>query len=405
MIAAAGGWEAVAGPSQVLARLLGLATLLLCAAAPASATTAGGAAPTPAPTVMRVVCQADCAGTTTARPGSVVRIRGRELKRVERVIFQGARGGADDTDAVPIANRSASVDVVVPRSAVSGRLIAVNADGEQSRATAKTALTIEPGAPGSRAGLRSKGDGPEIEVEVQTHKVFFGAERRATLVYLVRDAEPVTVHVELIRLEDGVAVARWEPGLVAPDAPQTVAWDGLVDGLVPRDGRFAFRVYAENAQGLKAQTAASPGAPAATFFFARHKFPVRGPHAYGGFVASFGGGRGHQGQDVFARCGTPLVAARGGVVKLKQTHSRAGHYVVIDGDGTDVDYIYMHLRHPAVVDKGDRVFTGQVLGEVGDTGRATGCHLHFEMWDGPGWYTGGHAFDPLPSLRSWDVHS
>jgi murein DD-endopeptidase MepM/ murein hydrolase activator NlpD len=390
----------------VLARLLGIAALLLAAAAPASATTAGGAAPTPAPTVMRVVCVSDCAGATSARPGSVVRLRGRALKLVERVVFQGARGAADDTDAVPVATRSASVDVVVPRTAVSGRLLAVNADGEQSHASAKTALTVEPGTPGSRAGLRSAGGAPEIDVEVQTHKVFFGAERRATIVYLVRDSGPVTVRIELVRLEDAAVVAHWEPGLVAPDAPQTVAWDGLVDGLVPKDGRFAFRVYAENAQGVRAQTASSPEAvSSSSFFFARHRFPIRGPHSYGEFAAAFGGGRGHQGQDVFARCGTQLVAARGGVVKIKQAHPRAGNYVVIDGDGTDVDYVYMHLRRPAVVDKGDRVFTGQVIGEVGDTGRATGCHLHFEMWTGPGWYTGGSPFDPLPSLRVWDAHS
>jgi len=72
---------------------------------------------------------------------------------------------------------------------------------------------------------------------------------------------------------------------------------------------------------------------------------------------------------------------------------------VIDGANTGVDYVYMHLRRPPLVRTGDRVFTGQKIGEVGETGRATGCHLHFEMWTAPGWYAGGRAFDPLPSLR------
>ena len=79
----------------------------------------------------------------------------------------------------------------------------------------------------------------------------------------------------------------------------------------------------------------------------------------------FGGGRGHQGQDVFAACGTPLWAARGGKVKFKQYHGRAGHYLVIDGQRTGIDYAYMHLREAALVDVGDRVRTGQLIGYVG----------------------------------------
>ena len=47
--------------------------------------------------------------------------------------------------------------------------------------------------------------------------------------------------------------------------------------------------------------------------------------------------------------------------------------------------------------------TGQPIGFVGRTGDATACHLHFEMWPAPGWYTGGSAVDPLPSLKAWDV--
>ena len=122
----------------------------------------------------------------------------------------------------------------------------------------------------------------------------------------------------------------------------------------------------------------------------------------------FGTGRSghtHQGHDVFAACGTPLVAARGGTVRYKAFQGRAGNYVVIDGDGTDVDYAYMHLQGPALFDKGERVLTGQRIGNVGDTGDAHGCHLHFEAWSGPGWYEGGKPFDPLPLLRAWDSQS
>ena len=139
-----------------------------------------------------------------------------------------------------------------------------------------------------------------------------------------------------------------------------------------------------------------------------HVFPIRGRHDFGGAGAVFGTGRvghSHQGHDVFARCGTPLVAARGGKVQFEEYHAAGGHYLVIDGDGTGVDYAYMHLVEASPFDVGDRVRTGQRIGSVGDSGNARGCHLHFEMWRAPGWYSGGRPFDPLRALKAWDSWS
>ena len=70
-------------------------------------------------------------------------------------------------------------------------------------------------------------------------------------------------------------------------------------------------------------------------------------------------------------------------------------------DTPDGDHAYMHLRDVALVKTDDLVVTGQPLGFVGDTGSASACHLHFEIWTEPGWYNGGSAVDPLPILRSW----
>ena len=53
----------------------------------------------------------------------------------------------------------------------------------------------------------------------------------------------------------------------------------------------------------------------------------------------------------------------------------------------------MHLREPSVV-PGQLVAAGQLVGAVGDTGNASGCHLHFELWEGA--YYGGGA----PSTRA-----
>ncbi len=122
----------------------------------------------------------------------------------------------------------------------------------------------------------------------------------------------------------------------------------------------------------------------------------------------FGAGRSghtHQGQDVMADCGTPLAAARGGIVQYSGYQSAAGNYVVIDGRGTGYDTAYMHLREPSPLQTGDPVRTGQPIGVVGDTGDATACHLHFELWTAPGWYEGGSPVDPLPYLKMWDSYS
>lgn len=136
-----------------------------------------------------------------------------------------------------------------------------------------------------------------------------------------------------------------------------------------------------------------------------HVFPIRGKHDVGQTETNnFGGGRNHQGQDMFAACGTPLVAAHGGTVRIaKANHARAGNYVVIAGEQSGLDYVYMHMQRPPNVQTGDTVVTGQPLGEVGDTGNANGCHLHFELWSAPGWYRGGAPIDPLPLVRAWDT--
>jgi murein DD-endopeptidase MepM/ murein hydrolase activator NlpD len=106
-----------------------------------------------------------------------------------------------------------------------------------------------------------------------------------------------------------------------------------------------------------------------------------------------------------ASCGTKLVAARAGKVVFQGYHALAGYYMVIHGSGSGFDYLYAHLREPALVAKGERVYTGQQIGEVGQTGDAQGCHLHLELWSAPGWYKGGHPLDPLPELKRWDAVS
>ena len=129
-------------------------------------------------------------------------------------------------------------------------------------------------------------------------------------------------------------------------------------------------------------------------------FPARGRHDFGTAVNGFGGGRGHDGQDIFADCGTPVVAARAGSVVEADTGGAEGHYVVIKAaDGRQ--QAYLHLLHPRSARRGERVGAGERIGSVGQTGNAEGCHLHFELWTAPGRFTGGRAVNPRPALERW----
>jgi hypothetical protein len=136
-------------------------------------------------------------------------------------------------------------------------------------------------------------------------------------------------------------------------------------------------------------------------------FPVRGPHNFGGADARFGAQRAghiHQGQDVMAACGTSLVSVMAGRVQKNAFQSAAGNYIVIDNDGANTDFGYMHMLKPSWLKVGQHVNAGQRIGAVGQSGNAEGCHLHFEYWLGD-YYGGGHPVDPLPYLKAWDKTS
>ena len=92
--------------------------------------------------------------------------------------------------------------------------------------------------------------------------------------------------------------------------------------------------------------------------FHGHVFPVAGPHGTRGAIGEFGaprdGGRTHEGFDIVAACGTPLVAVRGGRVRSAGYDPVLyGNYLLIHGEGERRSYFYAHLRRPASVHRGE----------------------------------------------------
>lgn len=191
------------------------------------------------------------------------------------------------------------------------------------------------------------------------------------------------------------------------NAIQTVTVSQLADAALP-EGQMSVRIAGRDSNGRVLR----PGAKLSRVTQVQvrgHVFPLRGVFSYGSDGARFGAGRTghtHQGQDLIAAEGLPVVAPRSGTVKyVEYQASGAGWYVILDGDAEDFDYAFMHLKEGSIpVQKGEHVDQGQRLGYVGNTGRSSGAHLHFEIWQGS-WYDGGKPIDPLPYLKQWEAWS
>ncbi len=100
----------------------------------------------------------------------------------------------------------------------------------------------------------------------------------------------------------------------------------------------------------------------------------------------------HTGVDLAAPAGTPVFAAAEGIAHAGFDPQRAGIFVVVSVD-PHVRLIYCHLWRVHVT-PGQSVTPGELIGEVGATGMATGAHLHFEI------QVDGRAVDPVTWLAS-----
>jgi murein DD-endopeptidase MepM/ murein hydrolase activator NlpD len=121
--------------------------------------------------------------------------------------------------------------------------------------------------------------------------------------------------------------------------------------------------------------------------------PVEGPYFMADtFGAPRPGRRLHEGVDIQASRGTPLVAALPGVVR-RVPNSLGGNAVIVDAArGT-----YLYYAHLSAYGAAGRVRAGTVIGYVGASGDARGLipHLHFELHPG-----GAGAVDAFPDLQA-----
>jgi murein DD-endopeptidase MepM/ murein hydrolase activator NlpD len=132
-------------------------------------------------------------------------------------------------------------------------------------------------------------------------------------------------------------------------------------------------------------------------------FPVYGKHSYSDDYGAPRADTGiHEGNDIFAAAGTPLVAVCDGSLNRVGTLPISGNRLWVKCDKTGDSFFYAHLSAFATDTRNKlHVKAGQVIGFVGSTGDAeqTPPHCHFEVHPGD-----GDAVDPYPFLKAWESH-
>jgi murein DD-endopeptidase MepM/ murein hydrolase activator NlpD len=249
-----------------------------------------------------------------------------------------------------------------------------------------------------------------LEFRLSPKSVRSGANRPAIT---IRVQDPgitkVRARLALVRLDDKSPALSMSLGRVAANRRVVIKWPARTPLPV---GRFKARLHVTDGHGLtllrRARTSGlttlTVNAPVVTL---GGVFPVQGPHNFGGDDARFGAprnGHTHQGQDVLAADGTPVVTPLAGtVIHNAYQAGGAGYYLVVHG-ADNRDYAFMHCQKDSIpVEEGAVLTPGQQICLVGHTGDATGPHLHFEIWVGGWWAKGGYPIDPLPDLKAWDT--
>jgi septal ring factor EnvC (AmiA/AmiB activator) len=167
------------------------------------------------------------------------------------------------------------------------------------------------------------------------------------------------------------------------------------EARIAAEAAAAAKAQAEAA--ARAQTTSTPAAivvRSAAVFAPAGAFtcPVQGAVFGDTWGATRPGGRHHEGVDMMAAYGTPIVAVVAGLANFHHD-PLGGNAIGLDGDNGD-HYYYAHLSSYAGTSR--HVDAGEVIGFVGHTGDTTANHLHFEIHPG-----GRAAVDPYPTVRQY----
>ncbi len=276
-----------------------------------------------------------------------------------------------------------------------------------------TVLRTLPGRPRVRVprltdATVTRGTAPRVRVRVERK-----AARSVRVRIVLVPAHGATRALAVRRLATGRTVTLALPRALRPGTYtlRVVALGGAGEANVrSRPARLVVRAEPKPRKKARKRRGGSPPPPPPSLGGPRTRssgvFPVQGSYTFGGSGGRFGAGRTghtHEGQDIAAASGTPVVAPLAGEVLFNDYQaSAAGRYVVLAADNGWHMFFAHCLAGSATVEPGTRVAAGDPLCRVGATGDASGPHLHFELWpDGWRHIKGTRPIDPLPQLRAW----
>jgi len=170
---------------------------------------------------------------------------------------------------------------------------------------------------------------------------------------------------------------------------QVLVVPGAIGAPIPTPKPTKAPVTAPRTQHASGGTAAGIGGK---YTGGRMLWPVRG----GGNYISQHYHTGHWALDIAADYGTTVVAAAAGRVTFAGWKNNGGGWQVWVSHGGNLYTTYNHMS-AVTVSAGESVARGEQVGRVGQSGDATGPHLHFEVWVGPIW-NGGQRVNPLGYL-------
>ena len=248
------------------------------------------------------------------------------------------------------------------------------------------------------AYIAAREETEEIKAGYEAEKVEYEgqqAELRAEQEVLKAQMEETTAMLEALAVEIETAIAEYK----AAEAAEAAAAAEITTIIALYNAQKAAEAAALAAQQQAQQqtqqvvnpdgtvtqvtTPAQPSAPSGTGTLV---WPVPSSMTitsrYGNRSDPFTGATAyHSGIDIdgFNKAGNPIIAADSGTVVTASSNSGYGNYVIIDHGGMKT--VYAHMSGFAV-STGQTVSQGQTIGYLGDTGRATGVHLHFEVYVG-----------------------
>jgi biotin carboxyl carrier protein len=229
---------------------------------------------------------------------------------------------------------------------------------------------------------------------------------RARLVFLPRTETGAVVRIDAGVLPTGRRVAvDWPAGSGLAPGRYLVRLHvrGLGNAVLARTARASGRTHV-TVRAPAPPPAAPPPAITAPTAPGVGVFPVAGPHTYGDGFGAPRSGYSHQGQDLAAAEGVPVVAPMAGTILYVDFQSKGAGWYVVQRAADGRDFFFAHCQAGSVaVRPAQAVTPGQRLCNVGSTGASTGPHLHFEIWLG-GWRVNAasHPVDPLADLHAWD---